>query len=74
MKTSSHSRVLARNHPGRKIRKAREALGMSRLALAYKADLNLRTVERIENGEVENPRSSTMTVIEMALGMEGARA
>jgi transcriptional regulator with XRE-family HTH domain len=42
------------------------------MGLADRAGLNLRTVERIENGEVANPRRSTLKVIEIALDREAA--
>lgn len=51
---------------GADIRKSREAIGLSRIGLAYKAEVDLRTIERIETGEVE-PRRSTLAVIEAAL-------
>lgn len=44
----------------------RETLGMSRELLAANAGVSLRTVERIEAGEVE-PRRATLAVIEAAL-------
>lgn len=47
------------------IQERREALGLSREGLAYKAGLALRTVERIERGEAE-PRRATVAVIERA--------
>jgi len=56
------------------IQKQREALGLSREALAGRAGLSLRTVERIERGETE-PRRATLTVLRMALTEdEGAAA
>ena len=53
------------------IKQRREALGLSREALAGRAGLSLRTVERIERGESE-PRRATLTVIRMALTEEAA--
>lgn len=57
----------ARNRAGTRIRKAREALGLSQLGLADRAGVNIRTLERIESGETEEPRSSTVRVLELAL-------
>lgn len=48
------------------IRGQREAAGFSREELAFKAGVSLRTIERIEAGEVE-PRRATLSVIEGAL-------
>lgn len=56
---------------GTEIMERREALGLSREGLAYKAGIALRTVERIEAGEAK-PQRSTLTVIRLAL--EGAEA
>lgn len=51
---------------GQAIRERREALGLSREGLAYKAGIAHKTVERIEAGLVR-PRRATLTVIEQAL-------
>lgn len=51
---------------GEEIMERREALGLSREGLAYKAGIALRTVERIEAGEAK-PQRSTLTVIRLAL-------
>jgi predicted transcriptional regulator len=51
---------------GEQIRARREELGLSRIGLAYKASVNLRTIERVEEGAV-TPRPATLTVIEQAL-------
>lgn len=58
---------------GPAIRRAREKAGLSREGLAYKAGLALRTVERIEAGDVQ-PRRATLTVIEQALAAADAEA
>lgn len=52
---------------GEQIRQSREAIGLSRIGLAYKAGVDLRTIERIEAGDVQ-PRRATLAVIEAALG------
>ena len=54
---------------GEEIQREREALGLSRIGLAYKAGVDLGTVRRIEQGEV-TPRPATLTVIRMALAAE----
>jgi ribosome-binding protein aMBF1 (putative translation factor) len=52
-----------------RIRRAREAVELSTTGLAYKAGLSLRTIERIEAGEVK-PRPSTLRVIAWALDVD----
>lgn len=44
---------------------------MSRLGLAFKAGVSLKTVEQIEGGKAE-PRRSTQRVIAAALGCDPA--
>lgn len=51
----------------------REAIGLSRIGLAYKAGVALTTIERIERGDVE-PRRATLAVIEQALEAEQTEA
>lgn len=53
------------------IRESREAVGLSRIGLAYKAGVDLRTIERIEAGDVQ-PRRATLAVIEAVLAEEAA--
>lgn len=60
-------------HPGTSIRETREAIGLSRLGLAYKAGVDPRTIERIEAGQVR-PRRATLTVIEGVLAGETEEA
>lgn len=54
---------------GKDLRERREALGLSREGLAYKAGVSHKTLERIEAGMVM-PRRATLTVIEQALDGE----
>lgn len=54
-------------HIGIQIRQRREALGLSREGLAYKAGVSHKTLERLEAGMV-TPRRATLSVIEGALG------
>lgn len=51
------------------IREAREQQGLSREALAGKADVSLRTIVRLEEGEAV-PRRATLKVITLALGLD----
>ena len=51
---------------GKRIRRDREAAGLSREGLADRAKLSYKTVERIEAG-ASNPRRSTLHLIEVAL-------
>lgn len=53
-------------HP---IRVARDSQGLSREGLAFKADVSLKTIERIESGQV-TPRRATLNGIARALGVE----
>lgn len=48
------------------IQQHRERIGLSRIGLAYLAGVDLRTIERIEAGDVE-PRRATLAVISAAL-------
>ena len=56
----------SQEHPGKLIRERREAISLSREGLAYKARVSLKTIERIERGEVL-PRRATAYVIDAAL-------
>lgn len=51
---------------GTAIKRAREAVGLSRVGLAYLSEVNLRTIERIEAGEVK-PRRATLICIQRAI-------
>lgn len=55
---------------GEFIRLSRDALAWSQRDLAYKADVDQATVNRIENGEVENPRPTNLRRIAQALGVQ----
>lgn len=56
---------------GDRIRAAREAAGLDPIGLAYKAGVDLRTIQRIEAGEV-TPRRSTVAVIDQAIEAHNA--
>lgn len=49
---------------------AREAQGLSREGLAFKAHVSLKTIERIEAGLVSNPHRLTRYAIADALGCD----
>lgn len=51
------------------VRTAREALGLSREGLAYKAGVSVRTVERWETGQYM-PRRATRKVVADVLGLD----
>lgn len=51
---------------GTAIRRDREKVGLSRVGLAYLADVDPRTIERIEAGEV-TPRRATLACIRRVL-------
>ena len=57
------------NVNGEEIKQKREAIGLSRLVLAYKANISQATVERIEQGK-HKPQKSTLAMIEAALEAE----
>lgn len=61
-------------HPGEKIQAAREAMGLSRIGLAYKAGVDLRTIARIEGGEVRFPHRATLKAIFSVLSAEATAA
>lgn len=61
----------SQEHPGEGIKERRQALGLSREGLAYKARVSLKTIERIERGE-NAPRRATLAVIEQALDPESS--
>lgn len=54
---------------GKKIQELRKEKGMTQEDLADKTGLNIRTIQRIENGDVD-PRSYTLNQIAEALGVE----
>ena len=54
---------------GRKIAELRKARGLTQEELVEKCNLNVRTLQRIESGEVA-PRSHTIRVIFAALDQE----
>lgn len=54
---------------GNKIKELRIQKGMTQEELAEKTDLNVRTIQRIEKGEVD-PRSYTLQVIASALEIQ----
>lgn len=55
-------------HP---VQAAREAQGLSREGLAFKAGVSLKTVERIESGQAV-PRRATLAMVALALGVDPA--
>jgi transcriptional regulator with XRE-family HTH domain len=55
-------------HP---LRVAREAKGMSRIGLAFRAGVSLKTVEQIEAGKAQ-PRVATQRVLAAALDLDPA--
>jgi transcriptional regulator with XRE-family HTH domain len=59
------------NVPDSPIRRARLAAGMSPEGLADRAQVSLRTIERIEQGNVV-PRRTTLAMIALALGVDSA--
>jgi len=55
---------------GRQVRNAREAAGLPVEGLAFKAGMTVRTIERIEAGQVTKPHRATARAIADALGLE----
>lgn len=58
--------VARRPLAGPRIQREREALGLTREGLAHYADVSLRAVQRIEQGECV-PQRSTLAAIDRAL-------
>jgi transcriptional regulator with XRE-family HTH domain len=54
------------------VQEVREAQGLSREGLASKAGLSLRTIERLESGEIKRPHRATVAVIATALDVDPA--
>lgn len=52
------------------IKLRRKKLGLSQSALAYKAEVSLPTVQKIESGKETNPSISVLTRIHHVLGLE----
>ena len=52
------------------IRAARSLLGLSRAELADRADMNAKTLQRLEDGQV-SPRASTLEALGRVLVAEG---
>lgn len=66
--TTSESRNKGSEMGGR-IRAARERLGWSREALAYKSSLSWSAIEQIESGRRRNARPGTLKALSRALGV-----
>ncbi len=54
---------------GGRVRAARERLGWSREALAYRSDLSWSAIEQIESGRRRNARPGTLKALSRALGV-----
>jgi XRE family aerobic/anaerobic benzoate catabolism transcriptional regulator len=55
---------------GARLRSLRELKGLSRRALAEKADVHYRTICNLEHGRVDNPGIATLEQVCKALGVE----
>ncbi|HEV2947330.1 MAG TPA: helix-turn-helix transcriptional regulator [Gemmataceae bacterium] len=53
----------------RRVKKLREAAGLSQQALAVKAGLSVSVVSQVEQGKKADPRMSTVLAIAEALGV-----
>lgn len=53
---------------GEIIKREREARGMAKMRLAYKADIALNNIQVIENGKNPNPKLSTLNKIAKVFG------
>lgn len=60
---------MQQNHIGLKIAELRTQLGLTQEELAAKSNINVRTIQRIEKGEV-NPRAYTLKILSTALGYD----
>jgi transcriptional regulator with XRE-family HTH domain len=52
------------------LRRERRMAGLTQGELAEKADVGLTTISRIESGDIEEPRVSTLRKLAHALGLE----
>jgi transcriptional regulator with XRE-family HTH domain len=57
------------SHLGSRVRAARERLGWSREALAYRAGLSWSAIEQIESGRRRNARPDTLEALSLALAV-----
>ena len=55
---------------GSKLKQVREAAGFSQDVLATKAGVGVRTISRLEKGQVSRPHPDTVAVIAQALGVD----
>jgi transcriptional regulator with XRE-family HTH domain len=62
-------REMAVSHLGSRVRAARDRLGWSREALAFKSGLSWSAVEQIESGRRRNARPDTLEALARALGV-----
>jgi len=60
---------MLQNHFGLKIAELRTQLGLTQEELAAKCNINVRTIQRIEKGEVK-PRAYTLKILSTALGYD----
>jgi transcriptional regulator with XRE-family HTH domain len=65
----SHMKDITRVTEVSPLAAARQAKGLSREGLAFKANVSFKTVERLEKGETPTPRRATAQVIADALGV-----
>lgn len=60
---------MAENHVGQKIAELRNQKGLTQEELAVKCNINVRSIQRIEKGEVQ-PRKYTLKILSEALGYD----
>ncbi len=60
---------MAENHVGQKIAELRNQKGLTQEELAAKCNINVRSIQRIEKGEVQ-PRKYTLKILSEALGYD----
>lgn len=54
---------------GQRIRFLRQQAGLSQESLAIKAHLSLRTIARLESGDLRQPHRSTIALLAQAFGL-----
>lgn len=61
---------MQQSHIGFKIAELRAQLGLTQEELAAKCNINVRTIQRIEKGEVKPPRAYTLKILSATLGYD----
>lgn len=69
----NYSEEASNSFIGNNIRKARRLKGLSQSELAFKTKLSLRSIQKYESGEINNPCIETVKKISEALGVSQSK-